>query len=71
MLKQVMETDGRAPCPMCRERISREAKLCPQCRTDLQQHPGWNNPPGASGGAVLVFLIIIAAAVVAFFMFNR
>ncbi len=31
--------EGRFPCPFCAELVKAEARLCPQCRSDLAE--GW------------------------------
>ena len=32
---------GVARCPECKGEVHKDAKLCPECRTRLQEHPEW------------------------------
>jgi len=37
-----MRQQNRVPCPHCAEYIPQAAKLCPQCRSELEE--GWSKP---------------------------
>jgi len=37
-----MRQQNRVPCPHCAEYIPKAAKLCPQCRSELEE--GWSKP---------------------------
>ena len=57
--KYVSHDGGSAHCPECRETISRQANICPHCRSDLKENETWQkakNEP-ASAGCITVIAI--------------
>lgn len=62
-LKVTIRPGGTGLCPMCREAISREARKCPHCQSDLTNDPSWQAEQAKAGCApmiVLGFLFIAA-----------
>jgi predicted amidophosphoribosyltransferase len=57
MLTFTARPGGTALCPMCREAISRQASICPHCRTDLREVPDWNLEPAKAGCAGMVLFL--------------
>ena len=33
--------DLQTPCPKCKESISQQAKICPHCRSNLEEDANW------------------------------
>ena len=64
-LKYTHRPGGSAHCPQCREAISRQANICPHCRSDLTNDEQWQARK-AQGGAgcagLLIFGLIIPCA---------
>jgi predicted amidophosphoribosyltransferase len=63
MLKYTHRPGGSANCPQCREAISREAKICPHCQSDLTQDEEWQaqKSKNESGCAALLILGLSAS----------
>jgi len=53
-MKITLRPGGTGLCPMCREAISREAKVCPHCRSDLRENPDWKGESSTAGCASLI-----------------
>lgn len=59
--KVISHPGGSALCPECREAVSKEANICPHCRTDLKNHEAWQKARAqdqASPGCALGMLLI-------------
>ncbi|MFD0893338.1 hypothetical protein KBB96_18085 [Luteolibacter ambystomatis] len=48
---------GTSPCPMCREAISRQASICPHCRSDLRNREDWKVEPVQQGGCAAMLVV--------------
>jgi hypothetical protein len=60
-LKYTHRPGGSAHCPECKEAISRQANICPHCRSDLSKNEEWQTQKanGAGGcAALLVFGVV-------------
>lgn len=60
-MKVTIRPGGSALCPMCREALSREAKKCPHCHSDLTENAEWKATQANPGGCAS--LIVIATCV--------
>jgi predicted amidophosphoribosyltransferase len=60
MFQKVIRPGSSAHCPECREPISREANICPHCRSDLKSNEAWQKEKQSSessGCSVAIFLM--------------
>lgn len=59
MLKYTHRPGGTANCPECREPISKEANICPHCRSDLKENAAWQEAKQSGGCAMLLLISAI------------
>ena len=50
---------GSARCPKCREAISKEASICPHCRSDLSENEEWQQTKQSGGCAASILLFSV------------
>ncbi|MGJ8643021.1 MAG: hypothetical protein ACSHX9_06405 [Luteolibacter sp.] len=60
MLKYTHRPGGTANCPECREPISKEANICPHCRSDLKENAAWQQAQQSGGCAMLLLISAIS-----------
>jgi uncharacterized paraquat-inducible protein A len=65
-LKYTHRPGGSAYCPKCKEAISREANICPHCRSDLTENEEWQaqKSSGGVGCATIIILGLIASCII-------
>ena len=66
MIKYTHRPGGSANCPECREAISKEANICPHCRSDLKENKQWQEQKSSSGCAAMMTISAIGLITLAY-----
>ncbi len=65
MALKMTQPGGTAECPMCKELISREAKRCPHCTSDLSENEEWKKmqESPSTAGCTSLFVLVVAVSI--------
>ena len=65
-LKYTHRPGGSAHCPECREAISKQANICPHCKSDLKENEDWQQSKETGGCAALIAFSFIGLSAIGY-----